>query len=191
MGTRLWKGALAVALAASLVVAGCNQPKWVSVAQQDVPVVLQIVTGILTIIASAQSNGLLTASQQQTAGQIADEVKADLQLVQNGIAEYEKAPTSQQPVILFQISGALNAAATHISGILSALHIKNTKLQATIGASVILASSTLTVIVNLLPTLGSNAAVRASEPMPASPSALRAAFNQIAVGGGYPEAAIH
>jgi hypothetical protein len=176
------KVSLAVVLSLALLVSGCST-SWVQVAINDAPVVLQIVLSILQI---ADVAAVPAAQQAGTQAQ------ADLALLQKYLNDYKSAVANspEQVAALKDIGAALTAANGDISGILSAVHVKDPSKQAAISAGLGVALSVLLSIESLLPqspvTPTVKAKVAASLP---GPSEVKKRYNS-AVAAAYPGAKI-
>jgi hypothetical protein len=193
MGQRIAKGTLAFVLAAALVISGCSAA-WLQTAINDVPVVIQIVTSILQLVAAAQGKGADPTMLQQVAN-IGAEAQKDLQLVQSLIQQYQAAAATAKPGIMAQIDTALTTAQTNLNQILVVFHIDNPQLQATIAGSLGLALATLMEVQSLIPPPPNAPAARmkvsAKALQPRPPKVLKEEFNYIVTSHGFPEAAIH
>jgi hypothetical protein len=174
---RFAPAALAGILSVALVVAGCSTA-WIQVALNDLPVVLQIVTSILSIADVA------AVPQAQSAGA---EAALDLQNVQKFLADYKAAQdAATQKTALSNVQAALQAASQHVGDILAAIHIKDPNKQAAVTAGVSVALSVLLSVEALLP---SNAPKAVRAVRLASPKEVKRQFNA-AVAGAYPGAVL-
>jgi hypothetical protein len=188
------KAILALALSAALFVNACSST-WIQIALRDLPVLVQIATSIAGIIAAAEGRGQLDPRTSSQIKQTAAQVQTDLSLLKSLVDSYNVAAASAKPAIQTQIDAALTAVQENLSSILSAAHINNAALQATIAASVGLAISTVLAIQSLLPAPATANAARAKLSVnpgrPMNPKQLKTAFNDIVTSGGYAEFAIH
>lgn len=151
---------------------GCNASAWLQTAINDLPLILQIATSIISIVGAV--GGAADAAALALAQKAADQAKVDLTLVQTLLAGYN-ASTSKNGV-LQQVDTALLDVQTNLSGIEGALHISNPAVQATISASI----SAALVIVVALQTI-----ISAPTPAPAARKALSAANSSNSIRVGY------
>jgi len=132
-----------------MVVSGCSAV-WLNTAIADIPVIIQIITSILQIVAAAQSKGADPTMIAQV-NNIGDEAKKDLQLVQSLVTQYQAASATAKPGLMSQIDTAITTAQANLNQILVVFHIQDPALQATIAGSVGLALSALLEIQSLIP----------------------------------------
>lgn len=191
---RIAKGTLALALSLSLLTSACSTA-WIKIALADLPVLVQIATSIFGIVGAAQGRGQVDPGVASQIQQTATQVQADLKLLQSLIDSYNAASATAKPALRDKIDAALTAIQGSLSSILSAAHINNPALQATIAASVGLAISTILAIQSLLPPPATASAARmklsANPSKPLQPKQLKATANAIFVTGGYGEFAIN
>lgn len=191
------KASVCTILSLALVVAGCST-SWINTALADLPVITEVALNIASLVAGAQSansNGASSANSVATEVQnIAAQVKSDLTLVQSLITSYQSATPAQKPVLVQKISAALADVQTNLNAILTAVHVKDAALQATITAAVGVAVTTIVSIESLLPQPApapTPGTVRASHAVkPASASQLKKQFNAIFVANGFPQAEV-
>lgn len=187
------KGILAVTLSAALLVSACSTA-WIQIALQDLPVLVQIVTSIAGIMSAAQGRGQVDPAVASQIQSIANQVQSDLNLVKSLVDSYNAASSTTKPTIRNQIDAALTAVQGNLSAMLSAAHLNNPALQATISASVGLAISTILAIQSLLPPTAAAGPARlklsVNPSKPLSPKQLKATVNGIFISGGYPDFAI-
>ena len=188
MKHRIAKASLCAILSLSLVLAGCST-SWISTVLADLPVITQVALNIASIVAAAQGKGQTSPTVTSEVQSIANQVQSDLTLIQSLIANYKSATAAQQPGIVQRISAALGDVQTNLNAILTAVHVNDAALQATITAAVGVAVTTVAAIASLLPAVPG--AVRASNPVKA-PSApeLKKQFNAIFAANGFPQAEI-
>ena len=189
------KGILAVVLSATLILSGC--PPWYDVATNDIPIVLQIVTSILSIVAIAQGKGQADPAVIAEIQSIAAQAQMDIKTVQSLISDYKTAAKADRPGVLGKIDAALSAAQKDLQGLLAALHIKDNTTQAEVVAGVGLALTTLQAIDSLLPppppstTMPTARTVKKTAPhKPRTPADLKTEYNAI-VSADFPDAVIH
>ena len=195
----LGKGLLAITLAASLALTGCPLPKnWLDTAIADLPVVLQIVTSVMGIVATIQGKDPATDPMIKEVTDIGAQAQKDLQTAQSLINDYKAAKT---PDTLAKIDAALSALQKDLQGILAAFHVKDTATQTAIAAGIGLALTTVQAIYSLLPAVSaapSTAMPTGAEakPVPKSaphkppkPEDLKATYNAL-VSANFPNARI-
>lgn len=185
---KLLSGILAVLLSLCMVTSACSTA-WINVAIQDLPILVQIVTSIFGIVGAAQGRGQVDPAVASQIQAVANQVKADLQLVQSLVDSYKAADTATKPGILSKIDSALVAVQNNLNALLSASHVSNPALQATITASIGLAITTVLAIQSLMPSAAVKGIKAQSKPM--SAGQLRDSFNGIVASNGYGEFAIH
>jgi N-acetylglutamate synthase/N-acetylornithine aminotransferase len=187
------KGLLAVVLSLALISTGCSAA-WLNTAIADVPVILQIVTSIISIVGIAQGNGGISPAMAATLQSGAKQATTDLQLVQKLVTDYQTASAANKPTVLGQIDSALSAATQDLGAILTAAHIENQATQAAITAAVGLALTTVLAIQSLIPAPQGATAARgrmsASPVKPLTPAQLKTNFNAIVRANGYGQVAI-
>jgi hypothetical protein len=182
---------LVLALLPCLVVQGCSAQEWITTAESDLPVILQIVTNILNIADVAAIPAAQSAGAQ---------AKTDLALAQQLVTQFKAGDSG---TTISAVNSALAAVNTDIGSILSAVHITNAAKQAAITAAVGVALSTLLAIESIIPTTATtnasavgisiaNAradAIKAHLSKPPSASAVKAKYNSI-IKVQYPAAVI-
>jgi len=186
------KASLSITLAAALFVAGCST-SWIKIALADLPVITQVALNIASIVAAAQGKGQATTAANTQIQFVANQVQSDLTLVENLISTYQSAPGASRSGIVGQISTALADAQSNLKSILTAVHVDNAALQATITAAVAIAVSTLASIQSLVPQTSpapASVSVKSSKGVPTnvpppSASQLKREFNSIFVSNGF------
>lgn len=164
-------------LVLALVISGCSTA-WIDVALKDLPIVISIVTSILSIA------DVSAIPQAQAAGA---EAQKDLQVLQSAIADYKAAKdAASQANALVKVQAAISAAQSHLGDILAAVHVSNPAKQAAISAGVGVALSVLASVQALLP---SNAPKVSRAVHLASPRQVKSQYNS-AIGGAYPSAVL-
>lgn len=186
MKHRIAKASVCTILSFTLIVAGCST-SWISTALADLPVITQVALNIASIVAAAQGKGQASPTVTNQVQTIAGQVKSDLTLVQSLITTYQSATSTQKPAVVQKIAAALADVQSNLNAILTAVHINDTDLQATIVTAVGVAVATVASIASLLP--ASAGTVRASNPIkPPSASQLKREFNAIFASHGFPQA---
>lgn len=205
MKHRIAKASVCTILSLALILAGCST-SWIQTALADLPVITQVALNIASIIAAAQGKSQADATVTNQVQSIANQVKSDLTLVQSLIASYQSATAAQKPGLAQKISAALSDVQANLNAILTAVHVKDAALQATIVAAVGVAVTTVASIMSLIPAnaagpasaaaaSASGAAAQsasANRPRvatkPPSASQLKKQFNAIFAANGFPEA---
>lgn len=197
MNHRIAKASLCTVLSLALILAGCST-SWISTALADLPVITQVALNIASIVAAAQGKGQASPAVIGEVQSIANQVQSDLTLVQNLISNYQNATAAQKPALVQKISAALADVQSNLNAILTAVHVNDAALQATITAAVGVAVSTIASIAALLPaaptpapaSVSSRAAKSTPAFKPPSASELKREFNAIFASGGFPQAQI-
>src|SRR5579871_2002230 len=161
-GNEFGRMALALALSATMILAGCST-SWIEEAEQIVSALIPAAANIVALVAALQGK-TVSAADLQTIQNAGSQAGADLQLIQSLIVAYEKADSAAKPGILNQIQSAINAVQGNLQGLLPALHIKDAATQTKITAVVgILLSEveSLAAVVPLMSGQGQAAALRA------------------------------
>ena len=163
-GNEFGRMALALALSATMILAGCST-SWIEEAEQIVSALIPAAANIVALVAALQGK-TVSAADLQTIQNAGSQAGADLQLIQSLIVAYEKADSAAKPGILNQIQSAINAVQGNLQGLLPALHIKDAATQTKITAVVgILLSEveSLAAVVPLVSGQGQAAALRAAD----------------------------
>jgi hypothetical protein len=186
-------GILAIVLSVALVGSGCNT-SWLNTAIADLPIVINILTSVLKIVAIAQGKGVDSAMVKEVQD-IGNQATQDLTTAQKLINDYKAASAADKPGVLKKIDAALSAAQTELQGILTAFHVKDNATQTAISVGIGLAVTTVEAIISLLPPAPSTgmptarAATRAPAHKPDKPEDLKAKYNAI-VSANFPDAVI-
>ncbi len=188
MNHRIAKASLCAILSAALILAGCST-SWINAALADLPVITQAALNIASIVAAVDGSQVTPATVAQVQS-IANQVKSDLTLVQNLVASYQSATAAQKPAVVQKINAALSDVQANLNAILTAAHVDNTALQATIVAAVGVAVSTVASIESLLPSPAVQTATvkAAAASKPPSAKQLKKQFNAIFLANGFPQA---
>ena len=147
---------LAVLLIMSTMAFTCNVAQWIGRAEQDLPIVLQIITNILAVAApqfspTVQATGAASlAGLQLLCGNVTSSAKVcDPNSL---IGQYQAATdVSAKTSLLQKIDDALTVVQSHLQEILTAAHVANPAIQAAVTSAVTLALSTLLAIQLLIP----------------------------------------
>jgi hypothetical protein len=184
------KASLCTVLSLALILAGCST-SWINTALADLPVIAQVALNIASIVSAADGSQISPAAAAQVQS-IANQVKSDLTLVQSLITSYQSATAAERPGVVQKINAALSDVQTNLNAILTAVHVDNAALQATIVAAVGVAVSTVASIESLLPSSAAQAAVAKmpSATKPPSAKQLKKRFNAIFLANGFPQAEV-
>lgn len=163
----------------ALTLEACNASSWIQIALNDLPTVLQIAIAIINIVGAAK--GQVDPGVIATAQKLAAEVQTDLQTAQTLIQQYQSSPSS---TLLQKINAALVAVNSNLSAILTALHINNSTLQATIAAAIGSAISIVTYLESLVPTPTVTAAAKMKAAQTSNAPYVKAAFNMAVTAAG-------
>jgi hypothetical protein len=110
----LGRGFLAIVLSATLLGSGCAN--WVDTAVADLPVITQIVTSIVTIVAGATGDPNMITEVQN----ICTQATTDIKTVQGLVNDYKAAAAGAKPGILAKIQAGLAAIQKDFQDILTA-----------------------------------------------------------------------
>lgn len=164
---------LALAGGAPAALTGCpTLAQWEAIVIANIPAIIQVVTGILTIAGDPSVPADLEDIIRNTTQQIA----ADLNLAKTYIQNYQAHPT---PALLGQIDGVLLDAQTNINELLQAFHVDNQQLQATISAAIGLAIGAIVGLEALIPPPPVPSAMRAYLAYGSGQNAIKTSFNLI------------
>jgi hypothetical protein len=191
MKHRIAKASVCTILSLALILAGCSV-SWISTALADLPVITQVALNIASIVSAADGSQVSPAVATQVQS-ISNQVKSDLTLVQSLITSYQSATAAEQPGIVQKISAALSDVQSNLNAILTAVHVNDAALQATIVAAVGVAITTVASIVSLLPASAPASAASTKAPSatkPPSAKQLKREFNAIFLANGFPQACL-
>ncbi|MGH9343193.1 MAG: hypothetical protein ACRD19_05465 [Terriglobia bacterium] len=144
--------ALAVALA------GCGVAQWVKAAQQILPVVLPMVTNLVTALSLLEGK-TVSPADLNTISQTANQVSTDLNLVGQLVNQYQSSPST---TTLNSINNALVDVNAHLNALMPALHITDPATVQKITAIATLVNSEVNSIEQILPLVSSGQAHAAS-----------------------------
>lgn len=125
----------------------CNAQQWISIALADLPTILQMALSIAQL-AGALNGGDITAAETAAITEISTEASKDLTLIQSLYNQYKQNPSAG---ILDALQKAIADVSTNLPGLLAALHLKDTILQARIAAAVNLILTTVASFASLIP----------------------------------------
>ncbi len=159
-----------------LALAGCGTAQWIKMAQQILPVVLPMITNLVTAVVLLEGKTVPTADVN-TISATANQVSADLNLVGQLVDQYQ---TSPNVTTVEKINAALADVQTHLNGLLPALHITDPATVQKITAITTLIASETNAFEQILP-LVSNAQGRsgAASAVPLSAKQLKKEYDAI------------
>lgn len=162
---------LATALAA------CGVAQWVKTAQQLLPVVLPMVTNLVTAVSLLEGK-TVSPADYLTISNTATQVSADLNLVGQLVNQYQG---SNDTTTIQKINAALTDVNTHLSALLTAVHISDPATVEKVTAITTLIDTEVNSIQQLLPivTPGKTKAATKSARRPLSATELKAEYNRI------------
>jgi Tfp pilus assembly protein PilW len=145
---------------------------WVNVAIQDLPVLIQIATSIISLLPMGSSSADMAA-----VAKISTNAQNDLTLIQALTNDYKTTPSSST---LAKIEAAIADAQTNLPAELAALHISDTAKVMQITAAVNIVLTTITAIASLLPpsTGAATMKVSAAKVVVPNPKQLKLAWSQ-------------
>ncbi len=138
-------------LALAMFVGACGIAQWIKVAQQILPVVLPMVTNLVTAVGLLEGK-TVTAADLNTITQVANQVSSDLNLVGQLVDQYQSSPNT---TTVEKINTTLAEVSTNLNNLLPALHISDPATVQKITAIVELVSSEVTSLEQILPTVSS------------------------------------
>jgi hypothetical protein len=170
--------ALVPILALSLAFMPACNPNWIGTALADLPVILQIIVQITTIVAAAKGTTVdpnLAAEVQQDA----TAAQTHFTNADNLYTTYQQATAAQKPALVGQINSELAAGEQQLQAILVAFHVSDSNLQAAVSIAISSALTTAMLIQSLIPPPSAAiAAGRVYAPeRPPSPGELKGAVN--------------
>lgn len=171
--------------ASAVGMSACNPSQWLTLALNDLPTILQIVTSIIAIVGAA--SGSVPASAIAAANSAAARAKAAITEAQAFLAQYQANKTN---TLLGNVDDALATAQAQLGSILSILNINNPTLQATLSAAI---GSALTIIVAVQALVPAPVPAPTPTPTPAASrrvalSKVTASDQSVAIKVGYNEA---
>ncbi len=180
--------ALAVAGPSMLVLDGCTG-NWISVVEADIPVVVEIVSTIVSVVGQATGNGALSAVVAAALNQGVKTLQAGLQAFQDAVNAYKAAKTQGN---IGSVIAALTAIQGDVQNVIATLPIQIPGVSTIIVAAIGTVITVLAAIQSLIPgaapataQLGViNAALKGKVVAP-NAAALRVGFNAVLVYHGY------
>jgi len=150
------------ALPSTALVAGCNT-SWITTAQKDLPVIVQVGETVIAIVGALTANGELTPVAIALIDEAAKGFSASLTLLQDAITEYQANPGASA---LARVVAALDAAQNDAPAVIAAISQLPARIISVITGAIGTAITLLAAIESLLPSTvapaGNKAAVKAS-----------------------------
>lgn len=131
----------------TLALFGCGVAQWVKAAQQILPIVLPIITNLVTAVSLLQGK-TVSPTDFNAISHTANQVSADLNLVGQLVNQYE---TSPDVTTVEKINSALQDVSKNLNGLLAALHISDPATIQKITAVTTLINSEMNSIIQILP----------------------------------------
>ena len=183
----LVKGAAVTALVGTtLTFEGCTTD-WITTAINDLPTIVSIINTAASIVAAALGAGGIAPAVAAIIATAAQAAQVALALLQQLIKDYQANPSAS---VLAQIKLTLLDVQAQLGQILTAAHIDNVVLRATITFVIGTAITVLTDILSLLPTTGvvtakAVAATAKYAVKPMNVGQIKSQVNSYLVGNGY------
>lgn len=161
----------------ALAMAGCEAGQWVKAAQQILPVVLPMVTNLVSAVSLLQGK-TVSAADLNTISQTASQVSNDLNLTAQLINQYQSSPNV---TTVERLNTVLEEVHTNLSSLLPALHIADPATIQKIAAVVMLINNEVTSLQQVLPAVsgGKLTVRRGAAGAPLNANQLKAEFNAI------------
>jgi|SRR5579875_2115604 hypothetical protein len=172
-GDEMKKLLLIPILAAALL--GCDTAQWIKTAQEILPVVLPMVTNLVTAAGLLQGK-TVSAVDLDTITRTANVVSNDLNLAGQLVSQYQSSP---DPTTIGKINVVLGEVQSNLSGLLPALHISDSATAQKISAVVMLINSEVSSIQQILPIVSGGKVTARPATTPLSANKLKEKFNAI------------
>lgn len=165
---KFWRAVQLACLLAfvSLNLAACGLATWLTDANTILPVVLDSVLGILTIVAQLRG-GSLTPAEADSITSFATSIQTALKSIQAIVDEYEQ---NSSPALLADITAAVKAVQDNLATFLPAVHVSDPATQATIENIFTLVAEQIAAWATVIPALTGTA--KATVPAPAAAAKL-------------------
>ncbi|HLI30101.1 MAG TPA: hypothetical protein VKV79_03245 [Terriglobia bacterium] len=160
-----------------IALAGCGVAQWVKLAQQILPVVLPMVTNLVTAVSLLEGK-TISSPDLSIITQTANQVSNDLNLVGQLINQYDSSPNV---TTVQKIQTALQDVHSNLNGLLPALHINDPATVQKISAVVTLIGTEVDSLAQLLPVISSGKLQVRKGPLtlPLGPKQLKQEFNAV------------
>jgi hypothetical protein len=139
----------------------CNStpPTWIQTALADLPEIASIAATVAQIIVDALGGSVISAAVAAAINTAANAIEVAVPIIESLITSYQANPSAP---ILTKIQVALQELQTNFTAILTAAHISNVALVATITGVVDVALTVVNYLIKNLPVLATEAAARAT-----------------------------
>src|SRR5579875_1463384 len=160
-----------------IALAGCGVAQWVKLAQQILPVVLPMVTNLVTAVSLLEGK-TISSPDLSIITQTANQVSNDLNPVGQLINQYDSSPNV---TTVQKIQTALQDVHSNLNGLLPALHINDPATVQKISAVVTLIGTEVDSLAQLLPVISSGKLQVRKGPLtlPLGPKQLKQEFNAV------------
>ncbi|MGH9449833.1 MAG: hypothetical protein ACRD11_04750 [Terriglobia bacterium] len=161
----------------TLTLLACGVAQWVKAARQILPVVLPMVTNLVTAVSLLQGK-TVSPTDFTTISNTSNQISSDLNLVGQLVNQYETSPNA---TTVEKINSALQDVSTNLNGLLASLHISDPATIQKITAVTTLISSEMNSIIQILPAVSSGqlGAPRQGAALPLSAAELKRQYNGI------------
>lgn len=136
------------ALAATGGLTGCNAQQWIQTALNDLPIVIQVVTSILSIVGTYSAKGV-DPNLIAKVNAVGKDVNDGLTLAQTLVTEYQTAAASAKPGVLSRLDTALTVALQNTNQILGL--IGGASIAPEVAAALGSAITAIVAIMSLIP----------------------------------------
>lgn len=182
--------AVAASTPAMLLLEGCpTVDQWVQAAENDIPVIVEIITSITGVVGEATGNGTMTTAVAAIVSQSVATLRAGLDAFKNAVDSYKAAKTQGN---LQAVIAALTSVQKDVTSVLGTLPISipgiGSIIVAAVGTAITVLSSLQAIIPGAAPApaqLGVAAqAVKQKVNVP-NAGTLRVGFNTVLLAHGY------
>lgn len=160
----------------AMTLAACGVAQWVKAAQEILPVVLPMVTNMVTAVSLLEGK-TVSPTDLNTISQTANQVSADLNLVGQLVNQYQSSPST---TTLSKINNALVDVNSHLNALMPALHISDPATVQKISAIATLITSEVTSMEQILPIVsGGQTHAMSRVAVPLSAAQLKSRYDAI------------
>lgn len=143
-----------IVLCAVVMLTACSTA-WIGEIEQIIAVMIPGIANVLKLVGALRGQNISAEDLQKIQGTGA-QAEADLQLIDSLIAQYQKADATGQSGLLSQIQVEVSAVQSNLSGLLTALHIKDAATQGKVTAIVALLVSEVQSVATIVPMANSS-----------------------------------
>ncbi|MGH9468936.1 MAG: hypothetical protein ACRD1N_01175 [Terriglobia bacterium] len=174
--TQMKKILLVPVLALAILAGACGVAQWVKIAQEILPVVLPMVTNLVTAVGLLEGK-TVSAQDLSTITRSANQVSSDLNLAGQLINQYESSPDT---TTIAKIDTMLTEVNSNLNSLLPALHISDPATAQKISAVVTLISTEVNSMQQILPVISAGGKpTLPAGAVPLNASALKKQYNAI------------